>query len=266
MIWMRYVGAAALLGLSAGCGEEANNSAAKDQSSPSGVSAASASGASSMQLTSSSVSAAPSNAGVLNPAPIDTGAAPVDGHPNDYWSKFCVATFTADTAVPWTSDVDLFTAHAGDRFLMFDFDETPIGAQAQLAYLAPGGPFDFTIQTPGTQGTAADLPITSNCSPDARTGYWAVFADVTLYETAELTTELCKLVAGRAEPVGTKIPQYGAVSTDLFAEGPVTMEVSLLGYEKDCNNAQTGFFSAPVATVLGVQTHLVPFGRVIGPE
>lgn len=200
------------------------------------------------------------------PEAIATGAPPVDGQVNDYWSNYCVATFTRDHVVT-VGQIELFTVHEGERLLMFDFDESPIGAQARLAHLAPEGPYEFYVETPGTSGTAADLPLTSNCAPEEVTGYWATFADTTVYTTADMTEVLCKLAAGRAQPVGTKLPLAFSVSEESFPEGPAPMKVSLLGYEADCNNAETGFLMAPEVTVRDtVRTHLIPFGRVAGPK
>jgi hypothetical protein len=175
------------------------------------------------------------------------------------WDAYCVATFSEDTLVLDFGD-PLFTARAGESYLMTSFATFGGETRADMAYLTPKGPYDFTV----TAAAGTTLPFTSNCQVDQAKPYQAAFTDVSVFADEALTTKLCDLSAGTVVPASSGIS--GHSSTGLSFNGPETYQVYLNGFSASCGGVETGYVSVPETTAFGVTTWLVPIARIIGPS
>ena len=129
-------------------------------------------------------------------------------------------------------------------------------------YLTPDGPDTFEIGV--AAGTQA-FPFTSNCTPGDVTEYYAVFTDVGVYDSVELSTKLCDLSAGSVVPRdGASMAGYATAGGGL--SGPATYQVMLNAFSDRCGGASEGYVSVPETEVLGSTTWLVPIIVIIGPE
>lgn len=171
------------------------------------------------------------------------------------WRDYCIATFTADHAVTDPFGDVLFTAQAGDEYVISRLD--PSG-EVELVYLADAGPDKFTIE--------AGAPLTHSCQAGATTDYYAVFSDVTVYAEEELSTPICELEAGAVRPRNTgALAGYSIAGTGLSFSGPTTYEVYLNTFSADCGGADRGYVSVPATTSFGATTWLVPILAIVGP-
>ena len=173
------------------------------------------------------------------------------------WRSYCVAKFTANDDVVDSFGDPLFTAHAGEQYLMTEYDTA--GGRLGLAYLTAAGPYTFDVDMSG-----AALPFTTNCASGNVKSYYAAFRDVTFYTTKDLSTKLCDLAAETALPRDTTT-SAGYSTTTLSFSGPVTYEVQLNAFSAQCG-AASGFISVPATQVLGTTTWLVPVIVIIGPQ
>lgn len=192
-----------------------------------------------------------------------TGPASGGGQVTDAWRAYCVATFTKDYTVTEFGD-PLFQARVGDAYLMSAYGKELNQDHAELVYLISAGPYAFSIDAPvGSR----DFPFTTNCAFDATTSYYAVFKDVSVYDSAELKNKICDLPANTVKvrnPSSTT--GYQSVDNSLSFSGPTTYEVYLNAFSEQCGGAKTGFVSVPMTAVLGTQTWLVPIASIIGPS
>lgn len=186
------------------------------------------------------------------------------GTVTDEWSGYCIATFTQDHQVRDFFDDPLFTAHAGDQFLMSSYGEGFDMDAATLLYLTPKGPYDLEFEAPlGSR----DFPFTSNCEFGQGVEYMTVFDDVSVYDTEALTNKLCDLSAGTVVPRDTAVfSGYGVTSSEFDLTGSETYEVFLNTLSPACQNAEKGYISVPQTTVLGIHTWIVPIQIIIGPN
>ncbi|MBN1611654.1 MAG: hypothetical protein JW940_33775 [Polyangiaceae bacterium] len=177
------------------------------------------------------------------------------------WDSYCVATFTKDYNVKDAFDDTLFTAHAGEAYLMTEFGAGINEDKAVLAYLTAAGPYEFEITAPA--GTH-DFPFTTPCEFDNTTAYYGVFSNVSVYSAADLATNICDLSANTVKLRDTsKLSGFSAADFALI--GPSTYEVFLNVFSSDCGGAESGFVSVPETVALGATTHLVPIVGLIGP-
>ena len=190
-----------------------------------------------------------------------TGGGDGGGQVTSEWQSYCVATFVQDYTVVDVFGDTLFHVKAGSEYLVLDYSEWSGEPEATLAYLSAAGPYDFDVATTGA-------PFTSNCDLENATGYYAAFTDVTVYQDEALTTPLCELTAGTAEPLdGSSMAGSSLVMTDdIDLNGPSTYEIYLNSFSARCGGADTGFVSVPETRVLGVYTWLVPIQVVLGPS
>lgn len=175
------------------------------------------------------------------------------------WDGFCTATLTTDYVVKDDFGKVLFTAKAGETYLLLNYP--PVNG-VKAAYLTSAGVFEFKI---GSTDANGGYPFTSNCEPAQflPVSYFAVFADVTVYAEAELTTQICQLKAGDhvvREPLVSA--GYGAVNSSAAAN---VYEIFLNAFSPQCANAEHGFISAPTVALFGSNRVLVPF-HVIDAE
>jgi hypothetical protein len=180
----------------------------------------------------------------------------------DEWRGYCVATFSQDYAVLDFFDERLFTARAGEEYLMASYGTQSDEDHASLLYLTPDGPYDFSITAPAG---SREFPFTTNCEFDNATRYYAVFEDVTVYETEALSTPICELSAGTVLAADTsQMAGHSAVTVGL--SGPQTYDVFLNVFASQCGGAESGYVSVPETVVLGIHTWLVPIRSIIGPS
>jgi hypothetical protein len=174
-----------------------------------------------------------------------------------------VATFTKDYKVV-EFDETLFQAHAGEAYLMAEYGDH-FGDHAELLYLTSSGPYSFSIDAPSG---SRDFPFTTNCTFDATTSYYAVFGNVAVYDSAQLTNKLCDLPANTVKLRNTT----GMAGYEAASDGPLslggnsTYEVFLNAFSEQCGGAAKGFVSVPMTAVLGTHTWLVPIVSIIGPS
>jgi hypothetical protein len=178
------------------------------------------------------------------------------------WSSYCVATFTKDYAVMDAFDEALFTARAGEQYLMTAYGDGFSTDTASLAYLTDSGPYEFEVTAPaGTQ----NFPFTTSCTFGSTVPYYAAFTDVTLYVEEALTTKLCDVPSGTVLPRDTSTGAgYG--TTSLNFSGPTTYEIFLNAFSAQCGNAGSGFASVPSTDLFGFTTWLVPIIQIVGPN
>jgi len=175
----------------------------------------------------------------------------------DDWSDYCVATFTEDYTFIDAFGDTAFTAHTGEEYVVasLDVDEPP-----ELVYLAAAGPELFTIDA-----SADELPFTTNCTAGSTTDHIAVFSDAIVYDSEDLSTPICELVAGSAHPRDTSL-QSGYASTTTGVNTGVTYEVQLNSFGPECGGAEVGYVSVPRTTLFGTTTWLVPIITIVGPS
>ena len=174
-----------------------------------------------------------------NPGENDDGVGA--GTITDTWRAYCIATFTQNHDVIDVFGDTVFTATAGQQYLMEDYGESFGESSATLLYLTPMGPYDFKLVAP--DGTA-DFPFTSNCAFDGGRSYYAAFTDVAVFASEALSMKLCDIAAGTALPRTPGIT--GSIASDLsFSSGPSTYEIYLNAFSAGCGGAESGFVSVP---------------------
>lgn len=180
------------------------------------------------------------------------------GTVTDAWSSYCLATFTSDYAVLDTFDEPLFTAHAGEQYLMSSYPYTFGGPNsAGLLYLTEHGPVEFEVD-PGSE----PAPFTSNCPKNTAKKYYAVFDDVSVFSDTTLTSKLCDLTAGAALPL---TGGYG-YSLSTSTEGGAIYSIVLGPYSAQCGAAERGSVEVPTVQVLDQTTYLIPIRAILGPN
>jgi hypothetical protein len=187
------------------------------------------------------------------------GNASGGGQVTDEWSGYCVATFTSDVAIADMGGHVAFTARTGEKYLLTDYSTFSSQPQAKIAYLTAAGPDIYDVPI-----TSA-VPFTSNCTIDKTIAYYAVFTDVTVYDTEALKNVICSLSAGTAVLVDTTA-NAGYSSTSISFSGPQTYDIILNALGSQCGGATDGYVSVPQTTALGETTWLVPFATILKPS
>lgn len=176
----------------------------------------------------------------------------------DAWSSYCLATFTSDYEVLDSFDDPLFTARAGEQYLMTSYPSTFGGPNsAGLLYLTDDGPFEFEVD-PGSE----PAPFTSNCLKNTAKKFYAVFNDASVFSDTTLTSKLCDLTAGTALPL---VGGYG-YSLSSSTNGEAIYSVVLGPYSAQCGAAERGSVEVPSVQVLGQNTYLIPIRAILGPS
>ena len=62
------------------------------------------------------------------------------------WDEHCIATFTTDYSVLDVFDDPLFTARAGEAYLIKDHGERFGELSTEMYYLSANGPLDFEVK------------------------------------------------------------------------------------------------------------------------
>lgn len=185
------------------------------------------------------------------------GLANGNGTVNETWTGFCTGSFTEDTSI-MDFDRPIFTAHAGDEFLMSDFDDA-FGGRAELLYLTSAGPDSFQVE-PRSDAT---WPFTSNCTIGRGVPYYAVFNDVSVFAEKGLTTKICDLSAGSVLPAGASGRGYSLAGS---IESATIYQVILGPFSAQCGGQASGYIRVPQTRSFGSTTWLVPIAGIIGPE
>jgi hypothetical protein len=175
------------------------------------------------------------------------------------WTEYCIGTFTQDTPIIDPFDEPLFTARAGEQYLMTEYDDG--FGRAEFAYLTGAGPDTFTID----QGADGSWPFTSNCTAGEGVPYYAVFANVSVFAEEALTTKICDLTAGTALPSAGGLRGYSNAGA-FSLSGPTTYELYLDPFTEQCGGNDTGYISVPSTRSFGSTTWLVPVIGIIGPS
>lgn len=192
----------------------------------------------------------------------DDAATSGGGQVTDAWRAYCVATFTKDYTVTEFGE-PLLQARAGDAYLMSEYGDQ-FGDHAELLYLTSSGPYSFSIDVPSG---SRDFPFTTNCTFGQTTSYYAVFTDVSVYDSAELKNKLCDLPANTVKLRNTgSMAGYASADDSFTLTGNSTYEVYLNAFSDQCGGAAKGFVSVPMIEVLGTHTWLVPITSIIGPS
>jgi hypothetical protein len=186
------------------------------------------------------------------------GAGSGSGTATPQWAGFCTGTFTEDTAIIDAFDEPMFTARAGDEYLLSDFSDS-FGGRAEFIYLTNVGPDSFEVK-PTASGA---WPFTSNCTIGMGVPYYAVFDDVSVFAEKELKTKVCDLSEGTVLPAGTSGRGYSLAGS----VGNSTVYQVILGpFSAQCGALAQGYISVPQTSSFGSTTWLVPIAGIIGPE
>jgi len=168
------------------------------------------------------------------------------------WDAFCVAAFTMDYQVTDDFQKPLFTARAGEQYLITSYT---LDFAATLAYLTPSAPLTFGVRV----GVDMKLPFTSNCAPLGSRPYFAVFADVSVFAEPQLTTKICDLAAGAAVPRDpAKNAGYEVEISGAGAPSAV-YKVFLNAFSSQCGGMDNGYVRVWPFTALGSRRLLAPF-------
>jgi hypothetical protein len=179
------------------------------------------------------------------------------GTVTEEWRDFCVAKFTRDYDVIDSFDEPQFRAKKGEEYLLAEYGDT-FGPSAQLVYLWPGGPEEFSIDV----NTTAEFPFTTSCPLNTAQPYYAVFEDAAVYAEEALTTKLCDLEAGTALPRTSALAGYSITTLEFF--GPNVYEVYLNAFSAQCG-ADTGYVNVQPVESFDSTTWLVPIIGVLHP-
>jgi len=173
------------------------------------------------------------------------------------WKGLCVATFTVDYAVADAFKKPLFTAHAGEQYLVVryfaDFSAT-------LGYLTPSGPLEFGVTT----DVDVSLPFTSNCSPRSEANYVAVFADLSVFAEPGLTVKLCDLANGTT--VARDLSKLVGFSLETNSGANAVYELDLNAFSARCGGADKGYIRVTALSLFGSGYSIVPFRLILGPQ
>jgi hypothetical protein len=186
------------------------------------------------------------------------GSESQDGTVTEEWAGFCTGTFTKDTAVLDVFDEPMFTALAGEEYLLADLSDT-FGARAEFLFLTDVGPDSFVLE-PDAEGA---WPFTSNCAIGEVVPYYAVFDDVTVFAEEELVTKMCDLSKGSALPSAGSGRGYAYIGSE---GSSAVYEVILGPFSEECGGADRGYISVPQTRSFGSTTWLVPFSGLVSPE
>ena len=186
------------------------------------------------------------------------GLAGARGTVTEQWAGFCTGTFTEDTPIVDVFDEPLFTARAGDEFLLSDFSDS-FGGRAEFLYLTGAGPDSFEVQ-PSAEGA---WPFTSDCSINEGVPYYAAFTDVSVFAEQELSTKICDISSGSVLPAGSSGRGYALAGS---SGDSAIYEVILGPFSAMCQDQARGYISVPHTRSFGSTTWLVPIVGLIGPE
>lgn len=185
------------------------------------------------------------------------GPATGDGRVTEEWATFCTGTFTQDTPIIDAFDEPLFTARAGDEYLLSDFSDS-FGGRAEFLYLTSVGPDSFEIEPDASGG----WPFTSNCTIGQGVPYYAAFTNVDVFAEKELTTKACSLTAGSVLPAGNSGRGYAFSGS---AGDSAIYEVILGPFSDQCQALDRGYIKVPHTKSFNSTTWLVPIAGIIGP-
>lgn len=175
------------------------------------------------------------------------------------WSDYCLATFVEDHEIVDAFGDPIFTALAGEQYLISSYGRF-FADEATLMYLTENGPYGFDVSV----DLSAGVPFTSDCDLGNATEYYAVFIDVTVYAEEELTTPLCDLSAGTA--VALDGQGYGYALTNLVGNGePAVYSIQLSSLSTECGGMTSGYVPVQTTELLDTSTYLVPIRVILGP-
>jgi hypothetical protein len=163
------------------------------------------------------------------------------------FNQYCVATFTEDYEPPYD-----FSIQAGESYLYID--ATFLDEHEMIYFHEDLGPVTFTIESP------EPLPFTSNCDPlESGTSYYAVLADVTIYNDEALSDPACELAAGTiVEPEGGS----GFMHVAEVDGGNVYQYIFLSPL---CPGVEDGYVFVPSVLFFGANAQSFPIHRIKGP-
>lgn len=185
------------------------------------------------------------------------GSGSGSGTVTEPWASFCTGTFTKDTPIIDAFDEPLFTARAGEEYLLSDFSDS-FGGRAEFLYLTSVGPDSFEIEPDASGG----WPFTSNCTIGQGVPYYAAFTNVDVFAEKELTTKACSLTAGSVLPAGNSGRGFAFTSS---AGDAAIYEVILGPFSDQCQALDRGYIKVPHTKSFNSTTWLVPIAGIIGP-
>jgi hypothetical protein len=171
------------------------------------------------------------------------------------YSAYCAARFTEDHDVVDVFSDRLFTAKAGEEYLMASYGST----EASLVYLTEGGPLEFEVPALG-----GEYPFESDCEPGNMVDYLAALTSVDVYSSEAFDVLLCSLDGGSVLPRDPTV-QSGYSALDFAFSGPSTYQVYLNAFAAQCGDVEIGYISVPEVLLFGTTTWLVPVIGIIGP-
>lgn len=171
----------------------------------------------------------------------------------------CTATFNQDYEVVDSWGDSVFTAKAGEAYILAGVYEWGTTVEASLYFLVDEGAYGFEV---GVEGSDVSVfPFDSSCT-SATSSFLGVFNDVVVYGDQELNEEVCRLNRGSSAPVNS---QSGHSLVSGLFESPAVYKVELAGFSDACGGLTQGYVEAPSASVMGTSTVLVPIRTYIAP-
>ncbi|MEE2758256.1 MAG: hypothetical protein VYA30_16475 [Myxococcota bacterium] len=189
------------------------------------------------------------------------GSTQPPGTVTDIWSGFCTATFTVDYAIIDTFDDPLFTARAGETYLVNDFRRFGLEYRASLLYLTQSSPITFDV----TASDETSFPFETNCASDSVSSLLGVFTDSIFYRDEALTDPICELSEGS---IAEGLLNIRLVSGFGFGAGsaPAVYKVTLGEFSNDCDGAEDGYVQVRAVNRFGASYFEAPIARVLRPR
>lgn len=188
------------------------------------------------------------------------GGGSAGGTITEEWESFCSATLTEDMAVKDVFDDVLFTAKAGDTYLMSDYETFAGETRAELLYLHPQGVVDFRIAAPEGE----PLPLESNCEVDSGLKHQAVFVTTTFYTDEGLGAVACELEAGTSGAGGGGSVLVSELDFN-NPNAPATYQVTMGGLAAACNDITETYVRAAPFQAFGTTYAQPPVDFVLAP-
>lgn len=192
----------------------------------------------------------------------DSSGSGESGEVPSAFGDFCVATFAEDTDVlDIFGDVEL-RVKEGERYLLLSYGNDFDPNQATLGYWTEAGPHPVELFK---ADNAPSFPFTSNCTAGSANEYYAVYADVDLFDDLEFSSRACSLRAGTVVRRDPNLPSGFSIASEINLSGPSIYQIELNALAPYCGDAQRGYALVEPTQVLDTTTGIIPIGPLLGP-
>lgn len=191
-----------------------------------------------------------------------SGSSSESGEAPSAFGDYCVATFAEDTDVlDIFGDVEL-RIKAGERYLLLSYGNDFDPNQATLGYWTEAGPYPVELVK---ADNAPSFPFTSNCTEGSANEYYAVYANVDLFDDLEFSSRACSLRAGTVVRRDPNLPSGFSIASEINLAGPSIYQIELNALAPYCGDAQRGYALVEPTEVLDTTTGIIPIGPLLGP-